>query len=711
MYRSLLMLGAFLCSFTQISHAQCTANILPNVLEICEGETATFNATTGGDIYQWYLNGNPVGTNSDELTLTGLAPNLYQVSVDVTFGTCIASVNFSSLIINATPATPTASNSSCQSPTIYLYATGSYPPGTTFQWTGPTAWMSNLQNPVIMNAQPYMYALYTLIVSYNGCQSLPATTNANGWGAPVVGSSSGPACIGGTIQLTASSPGTGTYTWTGPGNFYSNQQNPVITVDNTTEGGVYQVQFMESGFWCGTYDTAVVTTCNTVSVSLYNDLNGDCNYVSTDDASPYSQSVVEIDSNGVTVESISATNGFYYTPHGNNGDVYDFKLITTPGDLTTSCPLNGIISHTVQSTGLTHLFMGMTCANPNGFDLAVYPSNPGSIAISQTGHIYVSNDYCSGVPATITMTHSPKYQYQSAQPAPTTVNGNVLTWDINNLSNNSSFPTAIHYQLTYAVNPLVSGDTTHSLFTITPTTGDANPANNSAFIVDTVMASLDPNAITAFPQECVAAGTNMQYLIQFENTGNAVAENIYVLDTLPAGLDINSMKMVMSSHQMYVTKIQEGGYSILRFNFHNINLADSSDHVGRHGQLIYTIDLDGALPYGAEIFHKAGIYFDYNAVVMTNNERSSICVPQNVSTTTKDGSTIVYPNPAGDELTVQTDGTFPNATITNSIGQVMMEQQLDKKQQRINISSLAAGMYYINISSAQGNEILKFVKM
>ncbi len=710
MYKSLLMLGAFLCSFAQISHAQCTANILPTILEICEGESATFNATTGGNLYQWYLDGNPVGTNSDELVLTGQPPGVYQVSVDVTFGTCVASVNFSSLVVNAIPVA-TASNSSCQTPTIYLYATGTYPPGTTFMWTGPGAWMSTQQNPVIMNAQPYMYAQYNLVVTYNGCQSLPATTNANGFGAPVTGSSSGPACIGGTIQLTASSPGTGTYTWTGPGNFYSNQQNPVIVVDNTTEGGVYQVEFQEMGFMCGTFDTALVTTCNTVSLTLYNDLNNDCNYVNNDDASPYSGSIVEIDSNGVTVETISATNGFYYTPHGKNGDVYDFKLISTPGDLTASCPLNGIISHTVQSTGLTHLFMGMNCANPGAFDLAVYPTNPGSTAIAQQGYIYVSNDNCSSTPATVTMTHSPKYQYLSAMPAPTSVNGNMVTWSFNNLSNNTMFPLSIHYELEYAVNPLVSGDTTHSLFTIEPTTGDANTADNSFFIIDTVMASLDPNAITAFPQECVAAGTNMQYLIQFENTGNAVAENIYVLDTLPAELDINSMKMVMSSHHMYVTKIQSGGYNILRFDFHNINLADSSDHIGRHGQLIYTIDLDGALPYGANIDHQAGIYFDYNAVVMTNNERSSICVPQNVSSTTIGGSTILYPNPAGDELTVQTDGSFTNATITNSIGQVLMEQQLDKKQQRINISSLAPGMYYVNISGAQGNEVVKFVKM
>ena len=54
-------------------------------------------------------------------------------------------------------------------------------------------------------------------------------------------SSNSPLCVGQTLQLTASTPATGTftYTWTGPNGFSSNLQNPDITSVTTANAGVY----------------------------------------------------------------------------------------------------------------------------------------------------------------------------------------------------------------------------------------------------------------------------------------------------------------------------------------------------------------------------------------------------------------------------------------------------------------------------------------
>lgn len=709
MYRSLLMLGAFLFSFAQNAFSQCTVDITPAWSSVCVGQTFTLSATPGATTYQWYQQGQPIiGANNETYIGTGVVPGTTQFTVEATFGVCSVMSSVANVTVNQSlQATATANNPICGG-TLMLSVTGTFGIGSTFAWWGPNGWNSTQQNPVIPNATPSNTGIYTVTVTFNGCVVTAQVTVTVGSINQVTATNNSPACIGDVVELSATTITGATYSWTGPNGYTSNLQNPSFTVNGQTEGGIYTVASNENG--CISTDTTLVLLCNTVLVRNYLDINSNCIYETGFDSLIAFPVVTNIDSNGVTVAVITSTGWFYYTPNGNNGDVYTFSAQSLPGGMISSCPVTGVVEHTITSAGFTHIDMGVECNTLAGFDLGVSASNPTTGAISQTGYIYLSNSFCSSMNATVTLTHSPKYQFNSSSITPSGISGNTITWNLGNLSN-GNYPTGIYYHLSYTTAPLIAGDTTHSLFTISPVNNDVNPLNNTFVKIDTVIASYDPNAITAFPAECVTAGTNMQYMIQFENIGNAPAENIYILDTLPAELEVSTMELVMSSHNMYVTKIQDGGYNILRFDFPNINLPDSSNHAECHGMLVYTIDLNSALPYGAEVFHKAGIYFDYNDVVMTNNERTSICVPQNVSTTTKGSSTILYPNPAGDELTVQTDGTFNNATITNSIGQVMMEQLLDKKQQRVNISSLAPGMYYVNISGPQGSEVLKFVKM
>ena len=64
------------------------------------------------------------------------------------------------------------------------------------------------------------------------CASVVAATAA----------SSGAACLGGTISLTATGPAGATYAWVGPNGFASTAQNPVLTNATGAMAGTYQVQ-------------------------------------------------------------------------------------------------------------------------------------------------------------------------------------------------------------------------------------------------------------------------------------------------------------------------------------------------------------------------------------------------------------------------------------------------------------------------------------
>ncbi|HRF39369.1 MAG TPA: hypothetical protein PK198_11300, partial [Saprospiraceae bacterium] len=101
-------------------------------------------------------------------------------------------------------------------------------PGMTYQWRGPN-FMSANQSPVVSPAAgPGTGGIYTLRVTQNGCTSAPDTTTVTVLpkpATPILGSS-GPACEGSTILLTASTPAS-QYRWIPPGG-----GTPIVTTVN-----------------------------------------------------------------------------------------------------------------------------------------------------------------------------------------------------------------------------------------------------------------------------------------------------------------------------------------------------------------------------------------------------------------------------------------------------------------------------------------------
>ncbi len=72
----------------------------------------------------------------------------------------------------------------------------------------------------------------------------------------------------------------------------------------------------------------------------------------------------------------------------------------------------------------------------------------------------------------------------------------------------------------------------------------------------------------------------------------------------------------------------------------------------------------------------------------------------------------IYPNPANDNIIVKHNfATVSNLSLTNILGQVVMNVQLNTQQQSIDISGLNKGIFFATISNKAGeSEIIKFVK-
>ena len=77
----------------------------------------------------------------------------------------------------------------------------------------------------------------------------------------------------------------------------------------------------------------------------------------------------------------------------------------------------------------------------------------------------------------------------------------------------------------------------------------------------------------------------------------------------------------------------------------------------------------------------------------------------------KDGVEI-FPNPAADELTISMDaGAYADFTVTNNLGQQLIEQKIIAAQTKVNLVNLPAGVYYITFRGDNGTEVRKFVKL
>ncbi len=467
--------------------------------------------------------------------------------------------------------------------------------------------------------------------------------------------------------------------------------------------------------------------CNILPFDLYTDINGDC---IKESGEPYNSTSVKIkvDSSGIPVDTISATSGFYYVAHGPIGTIYAFTPLSFSGSIYVRCPVSGVLYDTILYSSGTYnnKEFALSCTGtPSGFDLAVYGVIPVTGEHDQWGDVYVSNNYCTATDASVTLHYSKKYNvdmggWLDVSPSPTTYTDSSITWNVTGLSSFDPAPVDLYYAIWSdegCCGYLTPGDTTNTYITVSPTAGDADIYNNYMIIVDTVRAGCDPNEMSVTPSGCITSdtdGTVLQYTIHFMNVGNDTAFNIYVMDTLSDNVDPKSLQILMASNTMNIAAINDGTHNIVKFDFPQINLLDSAACPQCSGSVIFTVKTRQGLPEGATIFNRAGVYFDYNPVVMTNTveDIKGGCFANAVNNVKPASAGVqILPNPATDILTIKMNpDAYTTLTITNSIGQQMATQPLTQTSTKVNVSLLPPGLYYITFRGDNGTEVKKFVK-
>ena len=197
-----------------------SAPIVTNNGPVCEGENGQFmTATQAGASYEWY----------SDAGLTNLVsvmqnPIVNNITVDTTWHLVVTLIGCSSpatasqIQVNPTPTVPAipADFDVCEGDNITLATTTV---ASSYSWTGPNGFTSNLQNPtVVTNARAIDAGTYTLAtIDANGCPSrdtsVTVTVNAKPASPTIVSNS--PLCFGDTLVLRSSTD-CGQSQWIGP---------------------------------------------------------------------------------------------------------------------------------------------------------------------------------------------------------------------------------------------------------------------------------------------------------------------------------------------------------------------------------------------------------------------------------------------------------------------------------------------------------------
>lgn len=298
--------------------------------------------------------------------------------------------------------------------------------------------------------------------------------------------------------------------------------------------------------------------------------------------------------------------------------------------------------------------------------------------------------------------------------APDSIAGNNLFWFFNNVN-----PYAYVTERACFSTP-VAGTTINYSAAIVVLDALGNIVySDTATKSQVVTCSYDPNDKAAEPegeqaQHYTLFGTDIEYFIRFQNTGNDTAFNVFIRDTIDPSFDLTTFQVLNSSHGM--TTELDVNTRIAKFRFDNILLPDSNvDEPGSNGWLRYKISHLPGLAENTIVYNTAGIYFDFNPAVITNTTFNTLVsvIPVSVSEQIiENNGSVVIPNPwSGQALIKLTDASKEDYVIYvyDARGKLLLTSSMNNGEYTIERKNLSSGIYFYSIRNNNKSFKGKFV--
>jgi uncharacterized repeat protein (TIGR01451 family) len=370
--------------------------------------------------------------------------------------------------------------------------------------------------------------------------------------------------------------------------------------------------------------------------------------------------------------------------------------------------------HVVTNTGNDRNFGIHFTADITDVSIAGYFAGRPRPGFPLGAYIVYRNEGTIPVGGAISVKLDPKYHFISADPPPSAIVGSdSLIWDFNPIS-------LLGQQWIHITGVVDSTAVLGSPFKmnghIEPTFSDFMPDNNQFMRSDSVVGSFDPNEKRVEPARGltpteIAAGKELVYTVQFQNTGNFQADRVRITDMLDTALDVSTLRLVASSHAISTFRLLPG--NMLEVIFEQIALPDSnSNESASHGFVSFAIQRNKAFNAGYIIRNEAAIYFDFNEPVFTNTVITPVAMPivssfEPYSTETKNPGLMISPNPTAKDFVVVTRGRLSgpgDIILINAQGKTCFSLQTADLSSPINLTTngLSDGAYIVRASGKQG---------
>lgn len=254
--------------------------VAANNSPFCDGNmlNLTANSTTNGVDYSW-TGPNSFSTTTQNPTINNAVPANSGIYIATATLNGCSRMDTTTVTVKPNPDTVTLSNNGplCAGSTLLLNSDTSST-GASYTWSGPNSFSANTRNTTRTNTTAGMTGWYIMTVDLNGCvykDSTYATIHPIPAGPTI--SHGNPLCVGETLNLAANTVSGATYTWSGPNNFSSNQQNPNRSNMQFGDTGTYKATVTINGCTSPADSVAVQLNPKPFVVILSTPMDSICN--------------------------------------------------------------------------------------------------------------------------------------------------------------------------------------------------------------------------------------------------------------------------------------------------------------------------------------------------------------------------------------------------------------------------------------------------
>ena len=447
-------------------------------------------------------------------------------------------------------------------------------------------------------------------------------------------------------------------------------------------------------------------TFGTLSGNVYHDLNNNGNQDAGESGLP--NIIVRI--NPTSWVATTDSTGFYSLLTDATGDSL---MPVLPSTLASSSP-----SYYITPGGTA-----------TGFNFGIYmPSNIADLEVDLTNvnifrsgftsnlNITVLNKGSVVQPAQLQLHLDTLLSFVSASVSTDSIIGNEIYWHTDTLQflQTASFSVTALTSLNASI-----GDSIHCSTQVNPVINDTLPLDNYSELNTRVRGSYDPNEKEClqgyyFTPVQLSNNEDLEFIIRFQNLGNAPATTVQIIDTLSNYLDLTTLRIISASHTM---QWNVSGIGILNFYFDNIQLQPASvDELNSHGYVKYSIRCKHSVSLGDAIINSAHIYFDFNPPIQTNTTTTLIAnpfvvaLPPSQSINPANKSVIVFPNPSTGRFYLDANvSTFTQLKIFNDIGVLIKQESIRSGVNEIKMDNYPAGLYIGLVTQQNYSVSFKFI--